>query len=116
MAPDLRSAFLAASDRASGAVGARGLEYLYRLILRLSRQGGSFRQVPPAELCRAFERHAGREFGRLAPVVAGRWGLRSGTDLGRAVFLLAEQRCLALPEGETLDEYAAAGDFDFRAA
>jgi uncharacterized repeat protein (TIGR04138 family) len=69
--------------------------------------------VRPADLCRTFEKAAAEDFGRLAPVVLDRWGLRSGADIGRAVLLLAEEKCLTLDEGESLDEYRAVGDFRF---
>jgi hypothetical protein len=45
--------------------------------------------------------------------VIGRWGLGSGEAVGRAVFLLAESKCLSLGDGETLEQYAAAGTFQF---
>lgn len=113
MPADLRRAYLAAAREGAGAFAPAGLEYLYHLVLRLARQGSGFRHVPASRLCRAFRDQAAGDFGKLAPHVLERWGLGSGGDLGRAVFLLAGRKCLSLNEGETLEEYEAAGVFRF---
>jgi uncharacterized repeat protein (TIGR04138 family) len=113
MGAEMRDAFLAAARAGLDRFGPQGLEYLYRLIQRMARNDRGFRQLKAQDLCRAFERQASADFGRLAPHVLERWGLATGGDLGRAVFLLADHRCLSLEEGETLEEYAAAGPFRF---
>lgn len=108
MPGDIRAAFQEAVLAAAGAFSPRGLEYLHHLVRRGARGGQS-----PAELCRAFRDKAAADFGAMAGHVARRWGLATGADLGRAVFLLAGKKCLSLEAGETLDEYAAAGEFRF---
>jgi uncharacterized repeat protein (TIGR04138 family) len=113
MGAEIRDAFLAAARAGHDRFAPRGLEYLYRLIQRMARKERGFRHLEARELCRAFERQAAADFGLLAPHVLERWGLPTGAHLGRAVFLLADHRCLSLEEGESLEEYAAAGPFRF---
>lgn len=103
------AAFLAAAREGMADFDPRGLEYLQRLIARLSRAPAGNRGVPAAALCAAFRAHASADFGALAAHVASRWGLASGADLGRAVLLLAGSGCLTLDPGESLEDYAAAG-------
>ena len=110
---DRQAAFMAAVRQAAGQFAPRGLEYVYHQVLRLARRGSGFRQVPAPEFCRVFLEMASADFGNLALHVLERWGLRSGEDLGRAIFLLAERKCLSLADGETLEDYAAAGVFRF---
>jgi uncharacterized repeat protein (TIGR04138 family) len=86
-----------------------GLEYLLALVQRAAAQGKGYRDLRAEELCRAFARAAAQDFGPFLPDALDRFGIRTGADLGRAVFLLAAQGCLALREGETLEEYAACG-------
>jgi uncharacterized repeat protein (TIGR04138 family) len=86
-----------------------GLEYLLALIQRTAAQGKGFRDLRAEELCRAFGRAAKQDFGPFLADALDRFGIRTGAELGRAVFLLAAQGCLALREGETLEEYAACG-------
>ena len=121
MSGDLRSAFQEAVRQAAGSFPPRGLEYVHHLVLWRARApgapstapSGKYRPVAARELCRVFRDRAASDFGPLAGHVVRRWGLTSGLDLGRAVFLLAGQKCLSLEEGETLDDYASAGEFRF---
>ncbi|HKP98603.1 MAG TPA: hypothetical protein VJ385_22925 [Fibrobacteria bacterium] len=113
MAADLRAAYLAMRRSGTGDFPPECLEYLLHLILRSSYQGKGFRDVPASELCRTLRLQAADDFGDLAGEAMERFGLRSGDDVGRAVFLLAEYGCLTLREGETRADYAAAGPFEF---
>lgn len=133
MSGDFRTAFQAAVREAAGTISPRGLEYVHHLVLRLARSGAAMpggpsegmrpaapgappgrpRAVGAEELCRVFRDRAAADFGAAAGHVVRRWGLSSGGDLGRAVFLLAGKKCLNLEAGETLDDYAAAGQFRF---
>src|SRR4051812_11948307 len=113
MAADLRAAYLAMRRSGNEDFSPECLEYLLHLILRSSFQGKGFRDLQAAELCRNFRAQAADDFGAFAPEAMARFGIRSGDDLGRAVFLLAEQGCLTLREGEARADYAAAGPFDF---
>ena len=85
------------------------LEYLYRLIHRACFAGEGYRDLPAAELCSLFRMQVGADFGIFADDVLHRWGLRNHGDLGSAVFLLAENGCLVLREGETREDYEAQG-------
>lgn len=109
MGLDSGSAFLAAIRAGRADFDPRGLEYLLRLIARLSRGPSGRREVPAAALCEGFRVHAAADFGPMAAHVASRWGLASGSDLGRAVQLLADTGCLTLDPGECQEDYAAAG-------
>jgi uncharacterized repeat protein (TIGR04138 family) len=86
-----------------------GLEYLSALIQRLASQAKGQRDLRADELCRAFGRAAAQDFGPFLAEALDRFAIRTGAELGRAVFLLAAQGCLTLREGETLEEYAACG-------
>lgn len=121
MGADSRAAFQAAFQAAVRAgmdrFAPRGLEYLAFLVMAIAGKGAGpgapSRDIPPADLCRVFRDRASADFGRLAPRVLSRWGLASGGDLGKAIFLLAEKSCFSLNNGETWEEYAAAGEFRF---
>ncbi len=91
----------------SDAFSPPGLEYLMALIKRAAPQGRG--DLPAHELCRAFGRAAAQDFGPFLGDALERFAMRTGADLGRAVFLLAAQGCLTLRDGESLQEYAAYG-------
>ena len=106
----LRAAYQAMLRGGAETFSPPGLEYLFGLIQRLAFRGKGFRDLRANEVCRAFGRSAASDFGPFLPEALERFGIRTGAELGRAVFLLAAQGCLALREGETLEEYAACGD------
>jgi uncharacterized repeat protein (TIGR04138 family) len=134
---DLRQAYLemhkAGLNRPAGANRSAGsgpsadggfppacLDYLYRLIFHLAGsaknrgdQAPAYRHLPASEICHALQRQAQADFGDLAGAVMESWGIGSGGDIGRAIFLLARFNCLSLREGESLEEYAAAGRLRF---
>ncbi len=111
MATDLRVAYLSMRKRGSDAFPPECLEYLMQLIFRLSFQGKGFRDLLPADLCRIFRSQAREDFGAFTDEALERFGIRCGDDLGKAVFLLAEHHCLILKDGESREDYAAAGSF-----
>jgi uncharacterized repeat protein (TIGR04138 family) len=86
-----------------------GLEYLFRLVQRASFQGKGFRHLGAAELCKLFSRAAAEDFGSFTEEALSGFGIATGAQLGRAVFLLASHGCLTLGAGESLEEYAAVG-------
>jgi uncharacterized repeat protein (TIGR04138 family) len=53
---------------------------------------------------------ARREFGRFAPVVFREWGIASGEDVGRIVFLLVESRQLSARQEDSVDDFRRGGD------
>lgn len=110
---DLRRAYLEMRKTGEASFPPACLDYVYRLVYRLAAPEGQARHADAASLCGAFRQAARGDFGDLAPAVMENWGIASGADLGRAIFQLARFRCLALREGETLEEYAAAGSLHF---
>jgi uncharacterized repeat protein (TIGR04138 family) len=110
MSLDLPGAYLAMRRQGTAEFTPECLEYLMQLILRLTYQGKGFRDLPAADLCRIFRARVAEDFGSFAEATLHRFGIRSGRDLGQAVFRLAEQGCLILKDGER-EEYAAAGSF-----
>jgi uncharacterized repeat protein (TIGR04138 family) len=91
-------------------------DYVYRLIYRLSglqKPGSAAHHSPVGDVCRAFEAQVHADFGDLAGSVLTEWSLASFAHLGGIVFQLARHGLLALGEGESLEEYAAAGPFHF---
>lgn len=110
----LREGYLTLLRKGEESFSPAGLEYLQRLIQRAAFQGKGYRDLRAVELCEAFRLAAAADFGPFLPETLEGFGIRTGAELGRAVFLLAAQSCLALREGETLEEYAACGDLGGR--
>ena len=109
MPGDLRGAYLAMKREGAEGFSPAGLEYLYRLAQRAAFQGAGYRDLSAPELCKLFARATAEDFGSFATDALRGFGIVSGIDLGRAVFLLARHGCFALRAGENLDEYAAYG-------
>jgi uncharacterized repeat protein (TIGR04138 family) len=106
----LREAYLAMLRDGKETFSPAGLEYIQRLLQRIAFQGKGYRDLRAAELCEAFRTAAAADFGPFLPETLEGFGIRTGADLGRAVFLLAAQGCLTLREGESPEEYAACGE------
>jgi len=106
----LREAHLAMFRDGVESFSPAGLEYIQRLLQRVAFQGKGYRDLRAAELFEAFRTATAADFGPFLPETLARFGIRTGADLGRAIFLLAAQGCLTLREGESLEEYAACGD------
>jgi uncharacterized repeat protein (TIGR04138 family) len=116
MPADLRAAYqahLRATGEGGAAFSPAGLEYLFHLIYRASYQGKGFRDLPAAELCRAFRAQAESDFGSFAEDAMRRFRMETYGDLGRAVFLLAGHGCLSLKPEETLEAYESLGRIRF---
>lgn len=109
MPGDLRAAHASMLRGGQDRFSPAGLEYLLRLLQRSAFQGEGFRDVGAAEACDRFRRAVADDFGPFAARALSGFGITTGADLGRAVFLLASHGCMTLREGETLDEYAACG-------
>jgi uncharacterized repeat protein (TIGR04138 family) len=112
MACDPRPAYLAMLADGRETFSPAGLEYLLQLIRRTAFLGKGYRDLPAAELCAAFRRSAQADFGPFLRDALDRFGIRTGEELGRAVFLLAAHRCLSLKDGENLREYAECGGLE----
>lgn len=109
MPGDLRAAHAAMLRGGEDHFSPAGLEYLLRLLQRSAFQGEGYRDVGAAEACERFRRAVAEDFGPFAARALADFGMPTGADLGRAVFLLARHGCMSLREGETLEEYAACG-------
>jgi uncharacterized repeat protein (TIGR04138 family) len=113
MSTDIRTAYLAMRRKGTDAFPPECFEYLFHLIYRTAFQGKGFRDLPAPELCRMFRIQVAADFGAFATEAMERFGLKTYGDMGRAVFLLAEHGCLSIREGETLQDYEAAGPLRF---
>jgi uncharacterized repeat protein (TIGR04138 family) len=109
MGVDLRTAYLEMHSAGRADYPPQCLEYVHRLILVHARLGNGYRHLPAGEVCQAFQRGVAADFGKLAPQVLQHWRVNSFHDLGKAVFLLADYRCLALEAGDSLRDYENAG-------
>ncbi|MEO7426277.1 MAG: hypothetical protein ABI036_13900 [Fibrobacteria bacterium] len=116
MAVDLRAAYLSMGGQGPPPFPPECLEYLMQLILRATFRGKGFRDLRAADLCRIFHAQVEEDFGALAPAALDRFGIVDYGDLGRAVFLLAEQGLLTLKDGESPADYSAAGPIRFGSA
>lgn len=105
----LRAAYLAGLREGGPAFSPEGLDYVLALIRRAAFRGEGYRDLRAEEVCAAFRRAAAADFGPFLSDVLDRFGIRTGAELGQAVFLLASHGCLSLREGEDLREYAACG-------
>lgn len=109
MPGDLRAAHLAMLRQGKERFSPAGLEYLYRLLQRSAFHGEGYRDLGAAEICGSFRRAAADDFGPFADRAMAGFGITTGAELGEAVFLLARHGCLALREGESIEEYSACG-------
>ncbi|MBW8887153.1 MAG: hypothetical protein JF616_05270 [Fibrobacteres bacterium] len=110
----LREAHLAMFRDGAETFSPAGLEYIQRLLQRIAFQGKGYRDLRAMEACDAFRTATAADFGPFLAETLDGFGIRTGADLGRAIFLLAAQGCLTLREGESLEEYAACGDLGGR--
>ena len=69
------------------------------------RRDPATRHLSGQELLRGVIQLARQEFGRFAPVVFREWGIASGEDVGRIVFLLVESRQLSARREDSIDDF-----------
>lgn len=74
------------------------------------RRDPATRHLSGQELLQGVIQLARREFGRFAPVVFREWGIASGEDVGRIVFLLVESRQLSARQEDSVDDFRRGGD------
>ncbi|MEO6097945.1 MAG: hypothetical protein ABIW76_20700 [Fibrobacteria bacterium] len=113
MASDLRAAYLGQLRAGIDSFPPECLEYVFQLVFRASYRGKGFRDLSVTEVFHIFHRQVADDFGSFSSNALDRFGLRTGEDLGRAIFMLARSGCLSLGEGETLAAYAALGPMRF---
>ncbi|MDD5198870.1 MAG: hypothetical protein PHC88_03635 [Terrimicrobiaceae bacterium] len=68
--------------------------------------------IPAAELLDGFRLYALKEFGPMAHLVLGYWGVRSCDDIGNLVFNLVDASVFSKTERDTAAEFRAGFDFD----
>lgn len=76
------------------------------------KQVGERRHVSAQELLDGFCRHARNRFGLLAAEVLKRWGVRSGGDVGVAVYQLVEAGVLSKRDSDRQEDFDSAGDLE----
>jgi uncharacterized repeat protein (TIGR04138 family) len=67
--------------------------------------------VTASELLEGFRLHALREFGPMAPLVLGHWGIRTCSDVGKMVFLLVEFGAFGRTENDSPEDFENGFDF-----
>lgn len=72
------------------------------------------RHVSGRQLCEGLRDLALTQYGRLAPVVLGKWGITRTEDFGRIVFALVDAGLLRKTDEDTIDDFR--GVYDFRDA
>ncbi|MFC1585908.1 hypothetical protein ACFL5V_10210 [Fibrobacterota bacterium] len=65
--------------------------------------------LSPEKICSLFSSRASQEFGSFSKLVLETWNVRSSSDIGRAVFKMAEHKCLTLLGTETMRDFERAG-------
>jgi uncharacterized repeat protein (TIGR04138 family) len=70
------------------------------------------RHITGVELAWACRDFAQQQFGLLAPVVLGHWGIKRTEDIGRIVFTLVEIGLLVTQPGDHESDFEAVYQFD----
>jgi uncharacterized repeat protein (TIGR04138 family) len=70
---------------------------------------GKIFHLSPEKICSLFSHRMNKNFGKFSRLVMKTWGIRSSTDVGKAVFKLAEHNCLMLSGTEKLEDFTRAG-------
>lgn len=69
------------------------------------------RHVTGQQLCLGLRDFAIRQFGLLAKLVLGRWGVHSTDDFGKIVFAMIEAGLMRKTDEDTLGDFRAVYDF-----
>jgi uncharacterized repeat protein (TIGR04138 family) len=69
------------------------------------------RHLSGQELLHGMVRLARQEFGSMAPVVFGEWGLEGGEDVGHIVFHLVQSGQLSARPEDSIDDFRIGLDF-----
>jgi uncharacterized repeat protein (TIGR04138 family) len=70
------------------------------------------RHVTPRELLDGLRQHALAEFGPMALTILNAWGIRRCLDFGEIVFNLIEYKVFDRTEGDRIEDFDGAYDFD----
>ena len=96
-----------ALDYAQGALG-----------MGLSKPVGPGKQVPPEthltgqELCNAIRQYAIEQYGYMAKLVLGSWGIRSTSDFGEIVYNLISISLMKKSASDRREDFNNVYDFD----
>lgn len=71
-------------------------------------ENGAF-HLSPEKICSLFSQRMTKTFGSFSSLVLEKWKVSSSEDIGNAVFLMAEYKCLTLSGGESIDDFKRAG-------
>jgi len=69
------------------------------------------RHVTGAQLCNALKDLAVERWGRLAPIVLGRWNIRQTLDFGKMVYLLIDFNFMKKTETDSIEDFRDVYDF-----
>ena len=89
-----------------------GLDYTQQSISK--QEEGTVRHISGQELLGGMRAHALEQYGPMALMVLGEWGIRCCEDFGDIVFNMVEHELLAKTEEDTRDDFK--GGFDFEEA
>ncbi|MCA9319382.1 MAG: hypothetical protein KDB53_01540 [Planctomycetes bacterium] len=76
------------------------------------RRDGLVGHIDGADLCEGIRDFAERSFGYLTRTVFSQWGISQTRDFGEMVFAMVEAGLLSKQEGDTIDDFEDAYDFD----
>lgn len=83
----------------------------YTLKNVVAPRGRSNQHVTGQELLEGVRRYGIEQFGCLAGVVLGSWGIRKTEDIGEMVFNLVDQDLMGKQESDTRDDFADVYEF-----
>lgn len=85
--------------------------FVFNALEHTFEQVGRRRHVSGAQLSEGFRQLAARQFGRLAPLVLGEWGVKGTDDIGTIVFHLVEAELMGKTSRDTAADFHALYDF-----
>ena len=85
--------------------------FVFHALEHTLEQIGRRRHVSGAHLSEGFRQLAARQFGRLAPLVLGEWGVKSTDDIGTIVFHLIDAELMGKTSRDTSADFHALYDF-----
>jgi uncharacterized repeat protein (TIGR04138 family) len=88
----------------------RGLAHTAGQVHGQGPSGGP-RHVTGQQLCHGLREVALQEFGLLAPLVLGRWNIRTTRDFGEMVFLLSRYGLVGVQPTDRIEDFDQVYDF-----
>ena len=87
-----------------------GLDYTQQSISK--QQEGTVRHISGQELLGGMRSHALEEYGPMAMMVLGEWGIRRCEDFGEIVFNMVEYELIAKTDEDSRDDFSGGDDFE----